>query len=356
MTDEADPRLLPSFGFSREDSTREDNYAAWRHAVATMFDIDQQGRDGLGPFYADLTSFAMGSILFGRARAAAQRFSRSAATIARSGVDHIIVQLYTSGGYAGVAGDQPITVNTGDICVLDFAETLETSATDFECLTMVIPRAMVEPGLARAHMLHGLVLGQDTALGQLLGQHLRLLYELAPRLTFDECEAVVEGTVSLIVACLRGKIDERDELASPGGALSSLEIRRFIDANLTSEDLSVEFIAERFGLSRSSLYRLFEPLGGVADYVRRRRLHGAFFDLTRPGMRGERISVIAHRWRFLNEASFSRAFRGAYGISPSAAREAALLRRMPPATHEDDAREDSELTRWMRGIAAPRKS
>lgn len=351
-----DGKLLPSFGFSRDDVTREENYAAWREAVATMFEVDVNGRDDLGPFYADLTSFAMGSILFGRARAAAQRFSRTAATIAASGVDHIIVQLYTQGGYHGVAGDLTIKVEAGDICVLDFAETLETQATDFECLTMVIPRVMIEAGLVKTHLLHGLVLSRTTALGQLLGQHLRLLYELAPQLSFDECEAVVEGTVSLIIACLRGKIDERDVMGSAAGSLSTIEIRRFIDDNLMREDLTVELISDKFGLSRSSLYRLFEPLGGVADYVRRRRLHGAFFDLTRPLRRTERISIVARRWGFLNEATFARAFKAAYGISPSAAREAALLQRVATVAAQDSLSDDNELSRWMRSIAAPRKT
>jgi len=44
---------------------------------------------------------------------------------------------------------------------------------------------------------------------------------------------------------------------------SFVTIRRFIDRNLKSPELSPEMIARNFGLSRASLYRLFEPGGGI---------------------------------------------------------------------------------------------
>jgi AraC-like DNA-binding protein len=326
-----------------------DNLAAWMESTSTLFEIDL-GRGGERPFHADLESFAMGSILFGRTRSTAQTFRRTAETIARSGVDHILVQLYEAGGYEGFAGSRPITVAAGDICVLDCGETLETHATDFQNLTLVIPRSMIEPHLSNPFGLHGLVLTGSTPLGQVLARHMEALFCYAPLMTFDECEAVTDGSISLIAACIRGELEMRDRETGGVATISMMRIRRHIDANLADPKLSIDRIAKDFGLSRASLYRLFEPLGGIADYIRRKRLHKAFFDLTAPRMRDKRISEIARRWCFQSESSFSRSFRATYGISPSVAREASTLSRKARTQAEGESRD--MLTRWMREIAA----
>jgi hypothetical protein len=44
-------------------------------------------------------------------------------------------------------------------------------------------------------------------------------------------------------------------------------IRRYIAANLTSPELMSDVLCARLQLSRTQLYRLFEPLGGVAGYI-----------------------------------------------------------------------------------------
>jgi len=343
--------LLPSFGFSSEQMGTEANIAAWRETTATFFEVDELAMGESQPFRADLRSYAMGSILLGMARASGQRFRRTAATIARSGVDHIILQLYVKGGYEGVAGEQPIRVEPGDICVLDLAQTCETRARAFENVTLVVPRPMFDTRLLRPDDLHGLVLPGDSALALLLARHLSALLEYAPRMTSHECQAAVEGTVALISACLRGELERRDADRGVVTNASLFRIRRHIEARLSDSDLSADTIALHFGLSRASLYRLFAPIGGIAEYIRSRRLHRAFFDLASTGARGLRISEVARRWQLGSDAHFTRSFKAAYGITPRAAREAAL----PGVTTQDAAdRGSSTMTRWMREIAAPR--
>jgi AraC-like DNA-binding protein len=342
--------LLPSFGFSSEQMGTDDNIAAWRETTATFFDVDELAAGEPLPFRADLRSYAMGSILLGMARASGQRFRRTAATIVRSGVDHIILQLYVKGGYEGVAGEMPIRVEPGDICVLDLAQTFETRARAFENVTLVVPRPMFDTRLLQVEDLHGLVLAGDNALALLLARHLSALLEYAPRMTSDECQAAVEGTVALVSACLRGELERRDADRSVAMNASLFRIRRHIEARLSDPDLCADAIALHFGLSRASLYRLFAPTGGIAEYIRSRRLHRAFFALASTGARGLRISEVARRWQLGTDAHFTRSFKAAYGITPRAAREAAL----PGVTTRDPAeRGIATITRWMHEIAAP---
>ncbi|MFC5325657.1 helix-turn-helix domain-containing protein [Bradyrhizobium oligotrophicum] len=345
--------LLPSYGFSAAEMDTEANIAAWREATSTFFDVDELAAGEATPFRADVLSYALGSVLLGSARASGQRFRRSAEMIARSGVDHIILQLYVKGGYDGVAGAHPIRVEAGDLCVLDLAQTLETRATAFENVTMVVPRPMFDARLLQVDDLHGLVLPRDGALAPLLARHFGALFDCAPRMRFDECQAVVEGTIALISACLRGELERRDADRSVAADASLFRIRQYIEAQLSSPELSADAVALHFGLSRASLYRLFAPIGGIADYIRSRRLHRAFFDLAGTGSRSSRVGEVARRWQLGTDAHFTRLFKTAYGITPSAARDAAMLdlRQSPPDAGGEAA---SPLSRWMRGIAAPR--
>lgn len=345
--------LVASFGFQGVRMPVEQNAVAWREAMATLFDIDEMGWSGDEPFRADLDSFAMGPILFGLARAGSQRFNRTLDTIARSGVDHILVQLYTSGGFEGIAGDHPIEVQAGDLCVFDLAQTVQTRALPFENLNMVIPRPMVASRFAQPEALHGLVLASKSMKTTVLAQHFRALHDYAPRMTYDDAHAVADGSLALVLACLRGELERRDAVASGSDTLSLARIRQHIEARLAHPDLSAESVASHFGLSRASLYRLFSPLGGVADYIRSRRLHRAFFDLAIPGAKKVRVSEVARRWCLGSEASFTRAFKTAYGISPRAAREIAILGGRPWQGPTDGEADHQVLTRWMLEIAAP---
>jgi AraC-like DNA-binding protein len=353
LHDEFEPiaSLLPSFGFLSEQMRTEDNIAAWRETTATFFDVDELAAGESQPFRADLRSYALGSILLGMTRASGQRFRRTPQTIARSGVDHLILQLYVKGGYEGVAGATPIRVEPGDICLLDLAQTLETRARAFENVTLVVPRPMFDARLLQVDDLHGLVLPASGALAPLLARHLSALFEYAPRMTFDECQAVVEGTVSLVAACLKGELERRYADRNVTANASLFRVRQHIEAQLSNPDLSADAVAMQFGLSRASLYRLFAPIGGIAEYIRGRRLHRAFFDLAATGARGVRISEIARRWHLGTDAHFTRSFKAAYGITPRAARAAALIGVTPPDGPDHGA---STVTHWMRKIAAPR--
>ncbi len=62
---------------------------------------------------------------------------------------------------------------------------------------------------------------------------------------------------------------------------------------------------------------MFEPLGGVRNYIQQRRLTRAYQTICDPAHARERVSAISARYGFTNDSVFSRAFRDAYGMSPS---------------------------------------
>jgi AraC-like DNA-binding protein len=114
-------------------------------------------------------------------------------------------------------------------------------------------------------------------------------------------------------------------------------IKAHVEQNLVVPEIGVDHLCGRFGLSRSALYRLFEPEGGLAAYIQQRRLIRAYARLTAPEMRDRRIIDVALESQFASDATFARAFRRQFGITPREVRALAA---------EQDLRE----ARWLREL------
>ncbi len=98
-------------------------------------------------------------------------------------------------------------------------------------------------------------------------------------------------------------------------------------------------------------YRLCEPLGGVHAISGGAGLRAAFQELVTPGPNPARISQIGFRWGFSDEASFSRAFRAMYGLSPSEARAEGYVHYARIAFGESgNPAGESELSKWIRDL------
>ena len=104
-------------------------------------------------------------------------------------------------------------------------------------------------------------------------------------------------------------------------------IRRLIEKNLTNPALGVDWISGKVGLSRTKLYELFEPLGGVAKYIRERKLRQALIMLTDKAAAHYSTYDIALVSGYANDAAFVRAFRARYGVTPGDVRAAGHQRR-----------------------------
>jgi AraC-like DNA-binding protein len=102
-------------------------------------------------------------------------------------------------------------------------------------------------------------------------------------------------------------------------------IRHSIRADLTARSLSLERVARLNGISSRYVQRLFEREGdSFSDFVRRERLAHARRMLTDPRHADRRILSIAFECGFNDITTFNRAFRRAFGTTPTEARAAAV--------------------------------
>ncbi len=329
-------------------TTGSNTVAAFGLAVQDVFHIDRV--DPAEAREVETLAWHLGTAMFGCFAGPALRFDRPATLVASSGLDHLLVQYYAEGGFTGTAGDEAIAVVPGDICVFDLADTLSTTSSAFRNYSLLIPRGSIGAIVEDVPSLHGMVLPASSAVGGLLRDHLRSIGRRLPDMTAAEATVAAHATVTLtgMVLASERRRERRSRMPSPPRS-ALLRVNRFIDSEIGNPALDADMIAQAAGVSRASLYRLFEPAGGVATHIRRRRLSGAALELADP-MRRVRVGEVAERWGFGTDRSFSRAFHQAFGIAPSEARERCLAFFTPGS---DDGEIDPRgFADWMRALHA----
>ncbi len=288
-------------------------FEAWRWAVSPFFRFDTLGERER--YETAIWSANFDRIVLGYSDGSSSLFDRSVPTIARFCVEDVLVQFYRGQAYEATANGSTEVIQPGTLVLFDLTRPMSIRANVVANTSLTIPRALLAPLLANLDGLHGSVVRPGGALHGLLIDHMRAMRRHAVRTQVSEASAIADATAALVAACFGASAEGYDAAVRAVPAISLVRLRDFIEANLRDPRLGAAMIMRTFGVSRATLYRLFEPLGGVANFIAERRLAKVFRSLA-SGER-ERIGVVAARWGFLNSSSFSRAFRNAYGMSPS---------------------------------------
>jgi AraC-like DNA-binding protein len=326
-----------------------DRFWGWRDIVSPFWDIAvENGAEALA-FQACASIYHLGSGILARGTASAHSLRRTPAAIAQAGVDHIILQVHLRGSQLVELPSGMRKIAAGDVCFIDMAQPFAGTVSDHATLALTVPRDLLAAHVPDPSRLHGMTLAGQAPPGYLLARHIEALAGSVDLLSPPDAVALVTGTAALAASCCA------QALGGQGGEPEGLEpaallaIRRYIERDPGSAEMTAGHLAMRFGLSRSALYRLFTPLGGVAEYVRRRRLARAYRELTRPRRPGvaPRVAEVARNCGFESDAVFSRAFRRCYGFSPRDARAAASPQ--PQANITEDPAEI--LRQWVLELA-----
>jgi len=253
-----------------------------------------------------------------------QKLNRTAADVAEDGLDGLLVQYVKKGQVFSASTFGFKSAEGGDIYLVDLTREATVNVSVFDTYNLLIPRGLFKDTDIEADVeagaLHMRKLSGDTAIAEILGRHIFDLHKRADSMTFSEAEAVTEPTLALLRAAIASSKENIDQ-SSPMAIHSHLaEIRKFIDNNLTNSNLEPEQIAMHLGVSRSKLYRLAEPLGGIQRFIKTRRLQHAFVALAKEGNTRGSISVVAFEVGFASENTFRRAFKDYFGMTPKEAR------------------------------------
>lgn len=264
------------------------------------------------------------------ASTSAQRSIRLPETIRMDGHDFVGVILLQRGAIVGDLDGRRVEVGPGEALIADFGRPSSLQHSDHELITIGLDRALVEQRLPWLQAMNGTVVDQRSA-----EPLFRRLEELLARIRSGHAQHPETETRALaewVAATIPAPGDMVAPLRRRADDLRAFErAAAYIDAHLDSEDLEPSAIWKAANVSRSRLYRLFAPAGGVSRYVIHQRLLRARQALANPAD-PRTISAIAYDCGFTNVAHFARAFREAFGETASQARNGG--RRAP---HRSDA-------------------
>jgi AraC-like DNA-binding protein len=169
-------------------------------------------------------------------------------------------------------------------------------------------------------------LSARTGPGALLAGFLSCLRANADGCRPAELERLGAVGVELATVYLAGRLDVATTLPPETRHQALLTgILAFIDHNLADPDLGPATIAAHHHISLRLLHKLFQQRPEtVGATIRRRRLERSRADLRDPRLAHRSIGETAARWGFRHQAEFARAFRRAYGVSPSEFRRGEL--------------------------------
>ncbi|WP_266345104.1 helix-turn-helix domain-containing protein [Kaistia terrae] len=314
--------LIKPSEFSTKTLPIRHQFEAWRHLMSPAIDFDIPGGREKG-FAAEQTVWDVGGFALTRAKMPGDGQMRFWQHIKKDPLDHWCFVLVNDSTGTPIGGP-----SSRQLFFRSLGQRFEGSANDTSVLSLYAPREMFGDGLSSIDGVSDSV--SNNGIGALLGDYFTSLEARLPGIAVADLPKVVEATRSMIAACIRPNA-ERLEVAQDAIAATLMErARTIIRQNLRSVTFGPDKLGQTLGVSRSRLYRMFEPFGGVARYVHRQRLlaaHAALSDVTdkRP------IIQIAEGFGFSDASGFSRSFKQEFGHSPSEARLAAAVGRPIPS-------------------------
>ena len=237
--------------------------------------------------------------------------------------DLIFVQRFVYGGSMGLSGDTPMVHRPGDVSIFDWGRPYQGlhQTSYLQGVFLKKESLGIDPGSLVAQP----TFPAGSPVATLLSAEMDRLYTplLGGATQLDA--STFERFTACVKLVLKGAFVSRDVRAKARDALRDL-ICAHIESNLANPDLSTSSILRTFGVSRATLYRMFDNENGVRNYISTRRLFRAVYEITSEPRRRGLIHETAEKWGFSSDANFSRAARNAYGTSPG---------RLCPTTHAD---------------------
>lgn len=304
-------------------------------------DLYSGGADAhcLGPcFRATVSACQLDRSLLFERRLREVAHERDPQRVRRNGFDHFTLTLNLDGEFHADDGDGFRLLRPGEILMLDMTRAMRTRAPDAHILTMSVARDRIEEAGVPVDRAHGRMVKVERA--AYLADHMISIARRRSSLRLSALSTLARVTTELLaLAAGEGGRRKPRNSAHPRHADA---IRLFIERNLGNPSLDVGMIAAGTHVSRATLYRHFACSGGIAAFIRARRLDALRRALADP-MEKRTIAQLAEWVGFADEGAASRRFSETFGLRPGRYRQMVRGGHPLAASH-------SRLSEWVLGL------
>jgi AraC-like DNA-binding protein len=291
-----------------------ERFDCWQHRLTDAFRLSLP--EGAAPHQleAQTSVWALDGLMLSPRICGAHILTRDANTVRTMHLDHYKLHVRAGAGATRVqAGETRRRLQRGEFVITDMARPECMDVDAGPTVALFIPRDALDVLLPQPLDLHGVA--PTGACAGMFADHVAELVRQMPRMRPEEVEGTRLATLHLLAASLAPTAAMLTVARPAVEDALRRQVCRFIELRLTDEGLHVRALCARFRVSRSMLYRLFEPMGGVANYIKERRLARVRTVLA-SAPRWQSVARIAESYGFKSPTHFSRAFREQFGYSP----------------------------------------
>nr|WP_307835432.1 helix-turn-helix domain-containing protein [Streptomyces adelaidensis] len=325
--------------FRSDDVPVEHRFDYWRELTHRAIAPADMSSEYAAEFSAQQRLLELGPVLVWPTSHLPTRFRRTEKMVQQSDPEMYHLSLMLGGGLGFDHVGRSDVYGPSDLWVSDTARPYDVRppedrgrhmitgvGVDFPKALLPIPPDRVRPLLSRR-------LSGREGTGALLTGFLTGLERQSEVLQPSDAPRLGKVLIDLLSAWF-AQVLEAEEALPPETRQRALmtRVRAFVRQNLHDPELTPPVIAAAHHISLSYLHRLFQedaPDETVAAWIRTQRLEGARRDLADPTLASTPVHTIATRWGLVRASDFTRAFKGAYGVSPTEYRAQAGSAREP---------------------------
>ena len=298
---------VPTAHFNYREFAPEKRLVAFRQLTSGVYETWSEGAQE--DFQAEALGYRVGPLLFNEAQFSPARFRRSREHLSGDGCDLLVLQAQLTGSELLVINGRVLHLLPGNIYLRDWAQPFESKATAMHLHSVLIPRHRLASNNVFSAQNPVLSWSIDEPEGGLL---FMLWSELIARFSGSSLRQA-ERLSKAFLAFVDGMISDD---VNPGISTSLQAMEHFLQLRLRQR-ISAEDLIRHFRVSRSTVYRMFAPHGGVNGYVARLRLERVYADLMHADPDRASVGELAAAWGFYEASSFSRRFRRQFNQTPS---------------------------------------
>lgn len=233
------------------------------------------------------------------------------ANVVREGEPLVVISLLLRGGRDYVWDDQHKHLSPEYVHVTHSRDQSLWECEQEEALALHVPPSRLS--LLPGQMLRSRSIPTASPLGAIMRSMLLNLKQTLENSSLAEGIKLSEAICSFLEPVLR---DTPDLDARSVNDMKRAGVLRYIEENISDHSLGPDRLCTVFGMSRATLYRLFDDTEGVMAHIAQLRIQRIHNELARSKPRRGLVRAVAEKYGFHDMSHLNRMFRRHMGTTP----------------------------------------